>query len=507
MRVVVAGLFHETNTFLDGVTGLKDFEILEGKSLLEVRGSGSPLAGALEVAAQLGWECIPAIDMRATPGPMVEDAALEYFLERLVAVIKTASVNSIDGVMLILHGAMVSQSVQDVEGHVLRSIRKWIGPDVPICGVLDLHANHTSDMAAFSDGLVAYRENPHTDAHDTGVRAAELLHRLMKERIRPRSILMQMPIVWPPTGTATASEPMRTLEKMAREIEQNDPNILTVNILAGFAFADVRDSGVSFSCVTLGDTETANCYLQQLADYAVANRNAGNQIEADLDEVMNLIGTDSRGPILLVEPSDNIGAGTSGRGLGVLKAMLSRRVENAAVVLQGPEQVDAFRNVPIGQRRRIHLVDPFDPEPLDLDVVLCSRSDGRFQLEDPHSHLASMRGTSIDMGDCVVVQTGGVQILLTSKRTPPFDLGQLRSQNIIPEKLSMVGIKAAVAHRRVWDPIAQSSYWVDTPGPCSSNLKRLNYLNLRRPIFPLDPIDERLFSSLVPPVESKATLS
>ena len=77
-------------------------------------------------------------------------------------------------------------------------------------------------------------------------------------------------------------------------------------------------------------------------------------------------------------------------------------------------------------------------------------------------------------------------ILLTSIKTPPFDLGQWRSQGIAPEKLSVIGVKAAVAHRRVYDPIAARMLWVDTPGPCRSDLRTFPYRNIRRPVWPLD---------------------
>jgi microcystin degradation protein MlrC len=121
-----------------------------------------------------------------------------------------------------------------------------------------------------------------------------------------------------------------------------------------------------------------------------------------------------------------------------------------------------------------------------LDVELVSKSDGRFALEDPNSHLAAMQGRSIDMGPCAVVRHDGIIILLTSRKTPPFDLGQLRSQGIEPAGLSFIGVKAAVAHRRAYDPIAAASYTVATPGPCTSDPCALPYRRLRRPIFPLD---------------------
>jgi microcystin degradation protein MlrC len=84
------------------------------------------------------------------------------------------------------------------------------------------------------------------------------------------------------------------------------------------------------------------------------------------------------------------------------------------------------------------------------------------------------------------VQSGGVTVLLTSRKTPPFDLGQLRSQGLEPREFAVIGVKAAVAHRRAYDPIASASYWVDTPGPCSSNLARFPWQRLRRPAWPLD---------------------
>src|SRR5207245_2256456 len=78
-----------------------------------------------------------------------------------------------------------------------------------------------------------------------------------------------------------------------------------------------------------------------------------------------------------------------------------------------------------------------------LEVEFLSRSDGSFTLEDPHSHMASMLGSRIEMGPCAVVRHNGVSILLTSHPTAPFDLAQWRSQGIAPEALFAIGIKAA----------------------------------------------------------------
>jgi microcystin degradation protein MlrC len=195
------------------------------------------------------------------------------------------------------------------------------------------------------------------------------------------------------------------------------------------------------------------------------------------------------GLTVLVEPSDNIGGGAPGDGTGLLRALVKHRIPNAAIAINDPECVRHL----FSMRHRTHATvsigghgNRLDEGPLSLEVSLLCTSDGKFELEDKQSHLASMSGDRFDMGPCAVVRHEGLTILLTSNKTPPFDLGQWRSQGIEPTSLSVIVVKAAVAHRRAYDPIATRMIWVGTPGPCTSNLRSLPYRHVRRPIFPLD---------------------
>jgi microcystin degradation protein MlrC len=97
-----------------------------------------------------------------------------------------------------------------------------------------------------------------------------------------------------------------------------------------------------------------------------------------------------------------------------------------------------------------------------------------------------MCGVHVNMGPCATLRHQGVTVVLTSRKTPPFDLGQLRSQGVQPEDCTVIGVKAAVAHRQAYDPITAATYTVATPGPCSSDLTTFPYHHLRRPVFPLD---------------------
>ena len=266
-------------------------------------------------------------------------------------------------------------------------------------------------------------------------------------------------------------------------------DILAVNVFAGFAFADVRDAGVSFTAVAVGDVEAAQTELARLAALADELKELGKVVEMPAAEAMQRLADSRKGPIILVEPSDNVGGGAPGDGTGLLRVLLEYDIEKAVVVINDPEAAALLASRPIGSQTLLSIGgkgSPLDAGPLAVEVELVSRSDGRFTLEDMHSHLASMAGTSIDMGPCAVVRCREVCILLTSRKTPPFDLGQLRSQGIPPEQQQVIVVKAAVAHRQAYDAIAQATYWVDTPGPCSSNLRGFPYRKVRRPIYPLD---------------------
>jgi microcystin degradation protein MlrC len=70
-RVLLAGLYHETNTFLRGTSGLSGFDVKTGEEIWAAEGDVSPLSDVLEVGQASGWDLMPLVDMRATPGATV----------------------------------------------------------------------------------------------------------------------------------------------------------------------------------------------------------------------------------------------------------------------------------------------------------------------------------------------------------------------------------------------------------------------------------------------------
>ena len=491
-RILVAGLYQATNTFLDGRMSLEDFKIQRGQEMLQVEDTATSLMGVLEVAEQNDWELLPTVDVRAVSGATVADSVVDLFWAEFQAVTDAEAAEGVDGVFLVLHGAMVSESLTDVEGDILRRIRSIEHlSDAPICGVFDLHANFTEAMARQSDGLISYRTNPPTDARETARDAALLLDRLMEIEERPVTVWEHPPIMLPSETTATDSGAMLALEERAREIEEDAPYVLAVNVLSGFPYADVPEAGLCFSAITNGDLEQSRAVLRELNVIASSLRWTESQSGITLEEAMFLLGEHDRGPVLLVESSDDIGAGAPGESTHILRAFVEHKVQDAGVIIQDAKAVRSLKDAVSGERRELVIGGKSgEPgtEPLTLEVELVSTSDGRFVVEDRQSPLAAMLGEEVDMGPCAVIRHEGVTVLLTSCRTPPFDLGQWRSQGVNPEELFAIGVKASVGHRQAYDPIARASYTVDLLGSCPQDLSSLPYERVRRPIYPVDEL-------------------
>ncbi len=472
-RVLFAGLFHETHGFLDETTPIEAFAIHRGETLLGLSGDASPMGGALTRALELGWEVLPVADYRATPSGVVEDAVWDAFWADWVSCWDSQAPP--DAIFLVLHGAMMTRSRGDIEGDLIRRIRTFPGAAcIPIFGVFDLHANVSPAMAS-AEALLAYRENPHRDARDAAIRAVDLLQRSLTTGERPVMVHRSTRFLWAPIHTGTVQDPMRSLLQRAREIEREDPSVWAVNVNSGFAYADTPDTGLSFQVVHDAAITDGSRYLDQLEALARELDAVPRDGLLSPEEALHLLSEPCEGLTLLVEPSDNIGAGAPGDATGGLRLLLEAGVAPAAVAIYDPETVEHLRGVSVGERTRVEIggkLGRFDRGPVSLSVELLGKSNGRFELEDERSHMASIYGKRFDMGDCVVVEHAGIRILLTSRRTPPFDLGQWRSQGIEPTSLKVIVVKAAVAHRAVYDPITTRSLVVETEGACSSDISR-----------------------------------
>lgn len=123
-RIAVGGFLHETNTFAPTKATFGDFQhgggwpaMTEGADVLKVmRRINVGLAGFVESAEANGWELIPTIACGASPSAHVTRDAFERIVKVMVDGI--AAAGPLDAVYLDLHGAMVTEHLDDGEGEI-----------------------------------------------------------------------------------------------------------------------------------------------------------------------------------------------------------------------------------------------------------------------------------------------------------------------------------------------------------------------------------------------------
>jgi microcystin degradation protein MlrC len=489
-RIAIGGIVHETHVFAEPHTTLADFReqgLYEGDAIVQaMAGTRAGIGGMIEGAAQYGWQLMPTLYGTSLPAGVVAEEAYQTMLAGLLK--HLAAAMPLDGVLLMLHGAMVTEAQLDAETDILAHVRAVIGPEVPIVVELDMHGNLSPRTIELADVLVAFDTNPHIDPHARGVEATAIMDRLLRGAIRPTAAFAQPPLLLAPQATGTADLPLRAVHERAAEMEAEDA-VVCICVMGGFAYADAPFSGPSIVVTTNDDPNLAWRYADELCEILWQHRHAALPQflapEAAVARALALPG----GPIILVDSADNIGGGTPGDGTDALRAMLAAGVQEGAVILADREAVAACWEAGVGATIRLSVggkTDRWHGQPVAVTGTVRALSEGTFPCELPDNHFASFYGNTIRMGRTVWLRVGGINLVLTERKTPPFDLAQLRGVGVIPEQQKLIAVKSAVAYRAAYLPIAAGVVEVDTAGLCSANLARFPYQRLRRPIFPLD---------------------
>ena len=492
-RIAIGGLLHETHGFAPTPTALADFQETwyTGKALMTaLEGTRSCLGGMMEGigGAKEHWQLLPTFYAAAMPAGLVTATAYKALVRTLTSSLE--DVLPIDGLLLHLHGAMMSETAADAEMDILGRVRHIVGPDVPIVTVLDMHGNVNPEMAAITDVLLAYDTNPHVDLFARGRESVAALASCLNDQICPVTVVRHPELLLAPQFTDTDELPLSAVHARAREMEQDD-RVVAISILGGFAYADTPWTGPSVIVVTDDEYTLAEELAAELCDLFMSHRGAAIfQGLSPAQAVEQALQTAS-GPTILVDSADNIGGGSPGDGTAALQALLAARVQEGTVVIADPEAAALCHAAGPGARLTLTVgakTDRWHGQPVEVAGEVMAVSDGVYPCELKEHHFAAFYGDTLDMGPTAWFRVEGVNLVLNARKTPPFDLAQLRGIGIEPEAQRMIVVKAAVAYRTAYLPIATDVIEMDTPGLCTSNLARFEYKQLRRPVYPLDAL-------------------
>jgi len=485
MRIVTGTISHETHVMSNISTGLAEFRsrrLLHGDELfIEFSGTATPAGGIIEGCKRQGFELVPTVFASATPSGIVTKEAFDTILGGILDGVRAAE--PFDAVVLHLHGAGVSEEYPDIEGKVLSEVRKIAG-DRPVVATFDLHANYTQQMVENADMLIGYDTYPHVDGYERGVEAVELTARMLDGSLRPKLGFRQPPMLPALQVQFTGRYPMKRLIEEAHRMEQLK-GVESITVAAGFPWSDIPEAGMSFIVTTNDDQLLADSLAGELHDMAWNMRRDFLVSPTPLGEALRHVGMAEDGPIVLADIGDNPGGGAPEDGTVVLRALLEKGLSGGVLALiWDPESVKVAVEAGVGEEVSLVLggkTDKMHGGPLEVSGTVMNITDGKFTNLGPMG-----TGSESDMGETVVVDIGGNDVIVTSKRVQPLDLGLYESQGIDITGKRFVVVKSSVHYRAAHEPVASEIIELDTPGLTSPRLAGFEFKNIRRPIFPLD---------------------
>lgn len=486
-RLVLARLNHETNTFSPMQTPLSRFNPLwKAETQAMARDHPTALGAFYAFAARIGAHIdVPLIAHAMPSGPVDGEA-----FEAMAAAILSAVDSGCDGILLDLHGAMVTCTYDDGEGELLRRIRS-AAPGVPIGVALDLHANVTQTMLDNSDIIVGFKTYPHVDMVETGVHVARLLEMLLAGGPRPAMALCHPPMLAATLCMNTTTDcAMTDLIALARSAEAR-PGVQAVSVFGGFPLADLPETGLSIVAVT-ETPELAVEIATELSREAWRRREEYvYQQEPPLESINRAIAlADGSAPVLVLDHGDNCMSGGTCDVMDVMQELLAAGQDGIMIgPIADPETVARLFEIGEGAEIEVELGNKNPAEgmprplpPLRLRGRVTALSDGCYRVKGPIYH-----GQEMSMGRTAAFDIGAAQIVICEQPHEPLDLGCFACVGLDPTTARLLHLKSRMYCRPVFEPIAKAVVECASSGVTGSDYKLFTFRKLARPIYPVDP--------------------
>ncbi|MEL6990832.1 MAG: M81 family metallopeptidase [Pseudomonadota bacterium] len=428
MRLFIATLSTETNTFSTMPTGLSGFYEYCFRAGTATDEPPNLMTEALHVwrarAEALGWDVVESLTAIAEPAGRTVASVYAGLKTHILNDLREAG--PVDIVLLQLHGAMVAEGEDDCEGDIAAEMRT-IFPNATIGMALDLHAHLTPRMMTACDLIISFKEYPHDDATLRAEELFDLALRTHMGEIRPTMAAVDCRMIH---LYLTKSEPMRSFVDRLSAMETGDT--LSISLIHGFPWGDVEHVGAQMLVVTHDDEALARSTAQTLAREFFDLRHAVTGQYTDINTGLDTSLAAKEHPIVLAEMGDNSGGGAPGDATPMLRALLDRGCENVATgIYWDPMVVRQCQDAGEGARITLRLggkTSPMSGDPVDLTVTVMKITTGLGQ------HL----GTGLEpLGTLVWARYGD-----------DFDIliNDLRTQVYHPEAFEQIGIRLSEKH-------------------------------------------------------------
>jgi len=488
MRVAVGGYLAASNSFVAHRMDLDLFHraTIPGEALLKVGGGGeSAIAGFLTGAREHSWDVVPLQFVVPGVGGKITEEAHEATKQSFLSLLRKAG--PIDGVFLQLHGTAAAEHLDDCEGDFLAALRSALGDKVAIIASLDGHANVTPLMVKSASMLIGVKTNPHYDFAPVGRQAARVMAGMFDGTITPTSAWAQ-PAMAPGLQKLYIAPgwPMEHLIRVAQNLAARHTQVLDASVLGGFFPSDRLETGISVTVTTNKEPNLARDLAEQLKEACWAKRHAFHTDMVSVEDAVREANDTEQGPVVLGDLADSGGAGTPGDGTALLAELLKQNAQGAVIGnIADPAAVQEAIKAGVGKHVTLTIggkVDKFHGDPVQVSGRVRVIHDGVYTAATAFNAGTYRRGLT------VVLDCGGIEVILTARPTLVFEVNHFRSLGIEPTERKILTAKSELQHRAGFAGIASKIIDVDTPGLATPVLTRLPFQKIRRPVFPLDNI-------------------
>jgi microcystin degradation protein MlrC len=487
MKIGVAGIVQESNTFAPAPSTLKDFAIETGAAVVATsRGTNTEVGGFLEELDALGVEAVPLVSAWAVSAGPIEDPAFESLVSLLLEQIEK---NNYDGLLVALHGAWLSMSRPSADAELVKRVRAVIGPDMPLVITLDSHANVTPPLLEYIQGLVGYRTYPHVDMAETGRKAAKLLYKIISEGLHPRLYWLPIPLLAPPQSATTDQPPIKDiLIRLDRELPAD--TVLSSSLFYVQPWLDMKGVHSSLVVVSRSESKEVAATLRTVAEELWVRRSEFNVDWTSPDDLVATVLKETARPVIVSEAFDGTSGGAPGDNPGLLSILLPHRDKlSACLFMVDPEAAQRAFQAGLGVEFHGPLgayADKRFGPPVTVQARVLHLSDGEFVLKGP-----VFTGRKVTMGPTAVLQIGGIKVVAGSRPVFVIDPELYRSQGIEPQQQDIVAVKSPTLFRPGYASMLKRVLHLDMPGACRGNLPKMPFAAIQRPIWPLDEFSWR----------------
>ena len=487
LRIAVAGVIHETNTYaaeVAGTTPLSAFEQYRGEEIAQAfRGSNHQVGGFIEGAEKHGMSLVHTFLGQATPSGTIDGNAYAAMKAEIVDGIRNAL--PLDGVLLALHGAGVAQGIDDIEGDLAMAVREVVGPNTPIVAAYDLHGNVTREMIDACTLTLPCKLYPHTDFFVRAVEAVDLLHEMLRGELRPVTRVCRLPML-PYIVTTQAGFIPAEVNALCEQIARR-PGVVDCSWFHGFPYADIEAPTPSVICTTDGDAALAQRCVDEVAAWIWDHREAFRpRFLSPAEGVAQALQSEAA-PVVINEYADNPGGGTPGDGTFLLRALLDANpppgtccfgiVNDASVVEQAHRAgVGAAITVSLGGK-----LGRFQGMPIEAHAYVKSLTDGRFVNRQG----AMFEGVKFDLGRMCRLVINGVDVIVASRAEQVYDIEPFMMHGIDAPKRRIIALKGANHFRAGYRDIAATIISVDSLGLSTADITSFPRTQLNGAFWPL----------------------